>query len=68
MAESVFKKIQLVGTSTKSLSDAIANAVARGAQMERGLCWFEVTEHRGRIAEGKIQEYQVTVNLGVRMD
>jgi hypothetical protein len=68
MPDSVFKKIQLVGTSTKSLSEAIANAVAKAAHDGSNLSWFEVVEQRGRIVDGKIHEYQVTVNLGARLD
>lgn len=68
MADAVFKKIELVGTSPKSLSEAVANAVAKAAQTERHLSWFEVVEQRGRIADGKVQEYQVTVRLGARLE
>ena len=68
MADNVYKKIQLVGTSTKSFSDAAANAVAKAAQTENALSWFEVVEQRGSISGGKIHQYQVTVNVGVKME
>jgi flavin-binding protein dodecin len=68
MADPVFKKLQLVGTSPKSFSDAAANAVAKAAETERRLSWFEVVELRGSVVEGKIHQYQVTVNLGARID
>jgi dodecin len=68
MADAVFKKIELVGTSTNSLSDAVANAVAKAAQTERNLSWFEVVEQRGRIVDGKVHEYQVTLRLGARLE
>ncbi len=67
MADSVFKKIQLVGTSTKSFSEATANAVAKASQTDGNLSWFEVVEQRGSVAAGKIQ-YQVTVNVGVKLE
>ncbi len=67
MADSVFKKIQLVGTSTKSFSDAAANAVAKAAQLEGPLSWFEVVEQRGSIVDGNIGQFQVTVNVGVKI-
>jgi len=57
MADSVFKKIQLVGTSTKSFSDAAANAVAKAAQLEGPLSWFEVVEQRGSIVDGNIGQF-----------
>ena len=68
MADPVFKKLQLVGTSAKSFSDAAANAVDKAAETERHLSWFEVVELRGSVVEGKIHQYQVTVNLGARID
>jgi len=67
MTAPVFKKLELVGTSNKSLSDAIANAVARAKQMEPNLRWFEVVEQRGAVIDGEIQ-YQVTISLGVKLE
>lgn len=67
MADTVYKKLEMVGTSSKSLSDAIAVAVAKARQAEPSLRWFEVIEQRGAIIDGQIQ-YQVTLSLGVKMD
>ncbi len=67
MADSVFKKIQLVGTSTKSFSDAAANAIAKAVQTDSSLSWFEVVEQRGAIVDGKIHQYQVTVSIGAKL-
>ncbi len=66
--EPVFKKIQLVGTSPNSLSEAIANAVAKAAQTVRNMSWFEVVEQRGAVSDGKIEQYQVTVAIGFRVE
>jgi hypothetical protein len=69
MAEnSVYKKIEVVGTSTKSLSDAVKVAVARAADTVKSMSWFEVVEQRGAIRDGKVTEYQVTVKIGFRVD
>jgi hypothetical protein len=68
MPETVFKKLQLVGTSTKSFSDAAANAIAKAAESETNLSWFEVVEQRGSISGGKIHQYQVAVNVGVKLE
>lgn len=68
MADAVYKKIQLVGTSSSSFSDAAANAVAKAGQTVRNMSWFEVVEERGSIADGKISQYQVTVSIGFRID
>ncbi len=68
MADPVYKKIQLVGTSSSSFSDAAANAVAKAGQTVRNMSWFEVVEERGSIVDGKISQYQVTVSIGFRID
>jgi flavin-binding protein dodecin len=66
MSNTVFKKMQLVGTSANSMSDAIANAVAKAQETEKHLSWFEVVEQRGGIVGGKIQ-YQVTICIGAKL-
>ena len=67
MADTAFQKIQLVGTSTKSLSDAISVAVAKAAEMMKNPTWFEVIEQRGDISNGKVQQFQVTISVGGRL-
>ena len=64
----VYKKIEVVGASKKSLTDAIKVAVARAAETVKNMSWFEVVEQRGAIREGKVAEYQVTVKIGFRVD
>ena len=68
MADPVYKKIQLVGTSSESFSEAANNAIAKASETLRNMSWFEVVEQRGSIADGKIQQYQVTVNIGFRVE
>lgn len=64
----VHKKLEVVGTSKKSFSDAAQTAVARAAESVRGLEWFEVTELRGRIDGAKIAEFQVTLKIGFKLE
>ena len=68
MADPVYKKIQLVGTSAESFSEAAANAIAKAAETLRNMSWFEVVEQRGRVADGKIDQFQVTVSIGFRVE
>ena len=68
MGQNTYKKIEIVGTSKKSFSDAASNAVAKAAESLHNIDWFEVVEQRGRIDEGKIVQYQVTVKIGFRLD
>ncbi|MBI3928007.1 MAG: dodecin domain-containing protein [Armatimonadetes bacterium] len=65
---SVYKMIEVVGTSNKSLSEAIQSAVERTAQTVRNTSWFEVIEQRGTIVNGKVGEYQVKLAIGFRID
>jgi len=68
MANTVYKKIDLVGTSSESFSAAAANAVAKAKETVRGMRWFEVTEQRGRIADDNIVEYQTTIQVGFHLE
>lgn len=64
MADPTYKKIELVGTSTESFSDATATAIAKASESIRNVSWFEVVEQRGSVDDGKIKQYQVTVRIG----
>lgn len=64
----VYKKVQIVGTSGESLEDAIQKAIARASKTLRNLGWFEVKEIRGALAEGRVKEYQVVLEVGFRLE
>ena len=68
VAERVYKKIELTGTSDASLEDAIAKAVQHAGQTVRNMRWFEVVETRGRIVDAKVAEWQVTLKIGFALD
>ncbi len=68
MSDHVYKVIELVGSSTRSSDDAIAQAIDKAAQTLHKLDWFEVVETRGHIVEGKIGHYQVKLKIGFRLD
>ena len=68
MSEHVYKKIELVGSSPKSIEDAIRNAIETAGETVRNLRWFEVVETRGHIEDGKIAHYQVTVKVGFTIE
>lgn len=63
-----YKKIDVVGVSEESFSDAVENAIKKANDTVRNLAWFEVDELRGKITDGKIDEYQATVKLGFKID
>lgn len=68
MPDHVYKKLEIVGSSTESPAKAVENAVARAAKTVRNMRWFEVVETRGHIDEGKIAHWQVTVKIGFTLD
>ena len=68
MSENVYAVSKIVGTSKKSIEDAIQNAVDTAGKSLKNMDWFEVVETRGYIDEGKIQYYQVAIELGFRYD
>ena len=66
--EQVYKKIELVGSSKKSIEDAIDNALERASKTIHHLRWFEVVDTRGYIEESKVAYYQVTLKIGFSVD
>ena len=68
MSDHIYKIIQLAGSSTSSIEDAIQNAVSRTSQNLKNLRWFEVLETRGQIQGGKVSHYQVTIKVGFTLD
>ncbi|WP_040260574.1 MULTISPECIES: dodecin [Pseudomonas] len=62
-----YKKVDLVGSSTVSIDDAIKNAIAEAAKTIQNLEWFEVTETRGHIENGQVGHFQVTLKVGFRI-
>jgi flavin-binding protein dodecin len=62
-----YKKIEIVGSSPKSIEDAINNALAECNKSLHHLEWFEVVDTRGHIANGKVAHYQVTLKIGLRI-
>ena len=68
MSNHVYKIIQLAGSSSTTIEDAIETAIAKAAKTVRNLDWFEVSETRGQIKDGKVAHYQVLLNLGFRLE
>ena len=63
-----YKIVELVGTSPTSFAEAARAAVADAAKTVRHMDWFEVVEERGRIVDGKVQEFQVTLRVGFKIE
>ena len=66
--DKVYKLVEIVGTSEESFAKAAATGVERACETLRNVDWFEVTEMRGRVHNGKIAQYQVKMKVGFRLD
>jgi len=64
----IYKILELVGSSEKSIEDAVQNAIARASKTIREMKWFEVVQTRGHIEGGKVAHYQVTLRVGFTLE
>jgi flavin-binding protein dodecin len=68
MSDHIYKKVEIVGSSTVSIDQAIHNAIEECNKSIKNLDWFEVTETRGHISNGKVAHFQVTLKVGFRLE
>lgn len=68
MSHHVYKKVELVGSSPSSIEEAVSTALARAGETIRNMRWFEVTETRGQIVDGKVAHWQVTIKVGFTVE
>jgi flavin-binding protein dodecin len=68
MSDHTYRVTEIVGSSSESVEAAIRNGVDRAARTLRGLDWFEVTQVRGRIADGRVSQFQVGLKIGFRLE
>ena len=68
MKDPIYKILELVGSSEKSIEDAIQNAITRASKTIREMKWFEVVQTRGHIENGSVRHYQVTLRVGFTLE
>lgn len=64
----IYKKVEIVGISQISFAEAVKTAVEEAGKTIRHMSWFEVVEQRGRIQDGKVAEFQVTIRIGFKLE
>lgn len=64
----VYKSIELTGSSTTSIEDAVSTAIAKASESLRNIQWFNVVETRGHVKDGKVAHWQVTVKIGFTLE
>jgi len=68
MIDKVYKQIEITGSSKKGMQEAIEHAIERASETIHQIRWFQVTDTRGYIEEGKVSYWQVTVKIGFSVD
>ena len=68
MGNHVYKHLELTGSSTTGIEDAVSSAIAKASKTVRHIQWFEVVETRGHVADGKVAHWQVTLKVGFTLE
>lgn len=68
MSDHIYKTIELVGSSTQGIEDAVEQALAKAANTVRNMRWFQVTDTRGHIENGKVVHWQICLKVGFTLD
>jgi flavin-binding protein dodecin len=68
MSQHVYKLLELTGSSTSGIEDAVHCAIAKAHETVRNIQWFEVVETRGHVADGKVAHWQVTLKIGFTLE
>ena len=68
MSDHVYKSVEITGSSTDGVTEAIDRAVGKASETLRNLDWFEVVNVRGHIEDGRVSHYQVTLKIGFRLE
>jgi flavin-binding protein dodecin len=68
MSNHTYRKIELVGSSTISIEDAVRSAVSKATSSEKNLRWLEVVETRAHLEDGRVAHWQVTVKVGATLE
>ena len=68
MTDHVYKSVEITGSSSKGVTEAIDTAVAKASKTLRNIDWFEVVGVRGHVSDGAVAHYQVTLKIGFRLE
>jgi flavin-binding protein dodecin len=68
MTDHVYKSVEITGSSSEGITQAISNAVTKASQSLRHIGWFEVQGVRGVVDKDRVAHYQVTLKIGFRLE
>jgi flavin-binding protein dodecin len=68
MSDHVYKSLELTGSSSISIEDAVSKAIAKASETVRNIHWFNITETRGHVQDGKVAHWQVSLKVGFTLE
>jgi flavin-binding protein dodecin len=68
MSDHVYKSLELTGSSTVGIEDAVGKAIAKASETVRNIQWFHIVETRGHVQAGKVAHWQVTLKVGFTLE
>ncbi len=68
MSNHIYKLVELAGSSTTSIEDAVQTAITRASKTLRNIHWFQIVETRGNVANGKVEHWQVMLKVGFTLE
>lgn len=68
MSNHVYKLLELTGSSSVSIEDAVNTAIAKAHETVRHIQWFTITETRGHVVDGKVAHWQVSLKVGFTLE
>jgi dodecin len=68
MEENIYKVVEVVGSSTESIQQAVRNAVSKASETIRNVEWVEVGQVRGHVVDGELEHFQVVTKIGFRLE
>jgi dodecin len=68
MEDNIYKVVEVVGSSTESIQQAVRNAVSKASETIRNVEWVEVGQVRGHVVDGELEHFQVVTKIGFRLE
>lgn len=68
MSHHVYKQLELTGSSSVSIDDAVKTAIAKAHETVRNIQWFNIIETRGHVKDGKVEHWQVSLKIGFTLE
>lgn len=68
MSNHVYKSLELTGSSSSNIEDAVNHAIIKASKSVHNLRWFEVTDIRGEIENNAVAYWQITMKVGFTLD